>query len=331
MAIFYDKILLQATTRKATKATKMEKDMIHLCFSEFIHTLFLNKNKDCGGEMRFALDFLSSIDPDIYLNQSETSIGYFVRRSREVSKSLCRSIEIRALHECTEAISEFAEYNLSGDLLKLKEDVRDLIRYSHNISRKEKERLVKSIDEHKDYAFLKDVLVFILKNTTNIKVDFKKMNVKKLRRAIIDTDNNAKLERLCLVALDMKEENLMHLCLEKMGNNVHISRLVQYLIDIEFDNDTSVEDIADRLVSRLDNNIYIEKVIRAYIAKKSFSREAKRLFLEKHISQLDNNKYLFSVLKFLWEEDFVDEVRKYGKLLTNETHIKKLDILTKNE
>lgn len=305
--------------------------MHYLCFSVLVDFLYFHKHRDCGGQRRFALDLLMAIAPDIGANQSEETMGYFLRRSREVSKSICRHIDIMSMKDCTIGISEFAEFNLSGDILAIKNELKDLIKHSRNIHKSDRTQLIDVIDKSRNYNFIKEILVFVLKNTTNMKSDFKRLSIDKLKKEIINTDNNAKLERLCLVALDMREENLVHLCLEKMGNNVHISRLVQYLIDLEFDNDKLVEDIADRLIFRLDNNVYIEKVIRAYIAKKSFSQEAKQLFLEKHISQLDNNKYLFSVLKFLWEEDFTDEVRKYGELLTNTTYIKRLDALTKNE
>ena len=171
--------------------------------------------------------------------------------------------------------------------------------------------------------FLREIFIFIVENTSNIRFDKRIKTKKDLEKAIIMTEDNQKLERLCLVAYDMKEINLMYACIEKLSNAVHISNIITYIIEDNFSNDPSIKEFINALLDKMTNNIYIERILEAYFRNQTFTEEDKLEFIDKHIHQMTNNQYLYLFLEFLVKNNNTNLAIKHQEKLTNKTYYNK--------
>lgn len=300
--------------------------MYHLCFSTFIDRLLLNKNNNLPSRNVFAIDFLCVFN-DFFFGYSETSIGYFMSRSRNVSKTVIKQLRSEKMTNHKKDLEEFVQDNLSGDKEAIRESILTLIKYSNNIHEEDKQNLINIIEKDDTYNFLKEVFYYVVERTTNIKEDLGVKNIEELESKIFSTDNNATLERLCLVAFDMESVNCMYLCMEKMTNNAHIERVVSYIIDYNFGGSSDIELFVNKLISKMTNNLYISKIMRRVISKNSLTRDSKVAFINSHIKQFKNDKYLFDILTFMIDNGYIDEVLSNKELLSNETYIKKLNYI----
>ena len=232
-----------------------------------------------------------------------------------------KKLKVGKMENSTDNVNYFAKKRLVEDSGEVKTSIISLINNSENISKDDKDKLINIIDNDTTYNFLKEVFYFTVENTVNI--DLKIKTLEDLQKAIINTDNNAKLEKLCLVAFDMKNESAMNLCFEKMTNSVHISRVIEYVVENGFHNDEIMQDFIDKMISKISNNVYLDKIFKIYLSKKEISNEDKIRFIDKHFHQMTNNKYMFDFLKFLYENNFKEQAIEYQSRLTNKTYIDK--------
>ena len=195
----------------------------------------LNQNhRSYIGRTTFVREFLVCFE-DSLGDYSKNVIGYLMSRSRNPSKILMKKLKVGKMENSTDNVNYFAKKRLVEDSGEVKTSIISLINNSENISKDDKDKLINIIDNDTTYNFLKEVFYFTVENTVNI--DLKIKTLEDLQKAIINTDNNAKLEKLCLVAFDMKNESAMNLCFEKMTNSVHISRVIEYVVENGFHND----------------------------------------------------------------------------------------------
>lgn len=292
--------------------------MYHLCFATFMDMLMLNQNhRSYISRTTFVREFLVCFE-DSLGDYSKNVIGYLMSRSRNPSKILMKKLKVGKMENSTDNVNYFAKKRLVEDSREVKASIISLINNSENISKDDKDKLINIIDNDTTYNFLKEVFYFTVENTVNI--DLKIKTLEDLQKAIINTDNNAKLEKLCLVAFDMKNESAMNLCFEKMTNSVHISRVIEYAVESGFHNDEIMQDFIDKMISKISNNVYLDRIFKIYLSKEEISNDDKIQFIDKHIRQITNNKYLFDILKFLYENNFKTQAIKYMSKLTNDTY-----------
>lgn len=292
--------------------------MYHLCFATFMDMLMLNQNhRSHVGRVTFVNEFLAVFEVSLQ-GYSPNVIGYLLSRSRNPSKILMKKLKVGKMEDSTDALNYFVGKHLIKESDDVKSSMISLVKNSENISCKDKDKLIDIINNDITYNFLKEVFYFTIENTVNI--DLKIKTLEDLQKAIINTDNNAKLEKLCLVAFDMKNESAMNLCFEKMTNSVHISRVIEYAVESGFHNDEIMQDFIDKMISKISNNVYLDRIFKTYLSKEEISNDDKIQFIDRHIHQIANNKYLFDILKFLYENNFKTQAIKYMSKLTNDTY-----------
>ncbi|KXT68814.1 hypothetical protein SGODD07_02014 [Streptococcus gordonii] len=304
--------------------------MYHLCFATFIEKLMLCQtgNGIGVGRNQFALDFLGVFWEDIKgTYNNENYMGYFMRRDRNLPGPLTQKLTSIRNEDHSYNMKNFIYENLCGDKEEIRKAILSLVENAQNISNEDKAMLTKIIKNEETYAFLKEVFYYVIDNTTNQKINIDKSNEEELQNTIIATEDNHQLERLCLIAFDMKNTRAMHLCFEKMTNAVHISRVIEYVVKNDFQDDESMKDFIDKMISKISNNVYLDRIFKIYLSTDGISYEDKIQFIDKHFHQISNNKYLFDVLVFLYKNNFKEKALEYKSTLTNKTYVGRFEEL----
>ena len=134
------------------------------------------------------------------------------------------------------------------------------------------------------------------------------------------TENNVRLGKIALKAMDAPDEPALRRCLEKMTNAVYVTNTLIALSRHEVFQ--QLKTLFHEQLSRVMNNKYRYQIIEACLREGYFSEHPGEL-LGPHFAEFTNNRYAYDILVFLCENGLREEAERHKDGLTNTTYIKR--------
>jgi len=263
---------------------------------------------------------LDIIDPSFALGKDASYIYRFMNRRREIPGELKRKgFDLAQLQ------SQFVMF--TGQYLSTNHDlIMDafvaLVTGDEYIGEDTQEELLQQKDSQRLALFLAALFAFTVLNTDNLTPPGE-MRIRKptLLAQAEATENNVRLAKIALKAMDGDDEPALRRCLEKMTNAVYVANTLVAL------SRNSLFVIYDALfhkcLSGMENNKYRYQVFTECLREGYFHEHPGKL-LDSHFAEFANNRYAYDLLVFLCENGLREEAERHRDKLTNKVYVKRL-------
>ena len=292
---------------------------MRLCFGSFAEVLLkYRKNSGVSREQigRTLLDF---IDPSFAQGKENSYIYSFINRKRELPTDLkCHEFEHDIL---VEQFRRLTEKNLKPAHTELLDELTALIREDTHINDQTQDTLLGYIEALDLPLFLSELFIFIVGNTNNTnRTDDLRIRRRSLPAQVEATENNVRLAKIALKAMNASDEPALRSCLEKMNNAVYVANTLTALSRHEAF--SAWKTLFHECFSGIINNKYRYRVFEECLLEGYFHEHPNEL-LGPHFSEFANNRYAYDLLVFLCEKDLRAEAERHKDKLTNTTYIKR--------
>ena len=265
---------------------------------------------------RALLDF---IDPTFTEGKEASYIYRFMNRRREIPGELKRQGFDPA--ELQARFNAFVEQNLATDHAGIMDAFVELVTEDGYISEGAQEELLQQKENQRLALFLAALFSFTVQNTSN-KTPPGEMRIRRptLIAQAEATENNVRLAKIALKAMDAFDEPALRYCLEKMTNAVDVTNtLIALSRHEEF---AQLQALFHEYFSGVENNKYRGRIFEECLREGCF-RERPDELLGYHFAEFTNNRYAYDLLVFLCENGLREVAERYKDKLTNTTYIKR--------
>jgi hypothetical protein len=292
---------------------------MRLCFGDFAELLWKYKKSSAVSREQIGRALLDFIDPDFVSSKEASYIYSFMNRKRELPADLKRH-EFEQ-NQLTEQFDAFAQKHLNPAYEALLSELAMLIQDDEYIDERTQEALLDYLAEPDPPRCLSELFAFIVGNTNNLaRTDELRIRRHSLLAQVEATENNVRLGKIAVKAMDKPDTEALSRCFAKMTNAVYVANtLIALCRNSHF---ALFAESFHTELTKLENNKYRLQVLSECIKEGYYSEHPAEL-LDAHFGKFTNNRYAYDLLVFLVGQDLRELAEQYQSQLTSALYAKR--------